>query len=76
MYNNINYYNQITSPLHNHKSYKDQVSLLGDIRKNMTALSMDFDSSTTYLQTFEEKIHADAKTYFDKNDKNLDLDTQ
>lgn len=76
MYNNINYYNQITSPLHNHKTFDQQVGLVQDIEKNMTKLSNGMDSVKTQLDDLFGKMHTEADNYFKENDPNMELDTE
>ena len=73
-YANMNYYYQITGPMHNHKTFLQQVDQLTGMRKNMTTLKEDMAKVKSDLVLLEENIHNTAKDYFNANDKHIDMD--
>ena len=74
MYTNFNYFYQITAPLHNHKSFDQNIEQLELIRGNMTDLSSEMDTVKGALDTIEKQIHDTADKHFDENDKYINMD--
>lgn len=74
MYNNINYFYQVTGPLHNQKGYLAHMETLHFIISNMTVLVSQLDSSKEKLDEVEKDLHKEADKFFSNYDKNLELD--
>mmetsp|Transcript_3572 Transcript_3572/g.5408 ORF Transcript_3572/g.5408 Transcript_3572/m.5408 type:complete len:95 (-) Transcript_3572:457-741(-) len=75
MYNNLNFYYEVTGPLHNHKSFDKQLALVVDIMTNLTHLSEDMTQSKDELDKIEENLHNEADSHFKDNDHLMTLDT-
>jgi hypothetical protein len=55
MNDNLWYYHRIAAPLHNHKSYDDQMIMISDMYSNLTLLSTALDTVKENLDTWREK---------------------
>ena len=56
MYRNLNYFYEITGPLHNHKSYEAQKEDLNHILSNMTYLKSEMDATKGRLDDVESRL--------------------
>jgi hypothetical protein len=74
MYNNLNYYYQVTGPLHTSKNYTEQYNLVINIMSNLTQLQSDMDGSKLELDRIERDLHDSADSHFRDNDRNLNMD--
>ena len=64
MYNNLNYYYQLTDPLHNTKSHTEQENLILGISSNLTTLDQDMDATKERLDEIERSLHSHADAHF------------
>jgi len=74
MADNINYYYRLTQPLHNHKTFNQQVDQLMSLNSNMTKLSTDMQKVKDDLDGVEQQMHDAAAQSFDYMDKHLEMD--
>lgn len=68
MNNNLWYYHKIAAPLHNHKSYDEQMGMITDMYQNLTQLSSALDIVKDNLDQWREKYQNQADTHFKEND--------
>lgn len=61
MYKNLNYYYHLTGPLHNHKTFDQQISQINDIQGNLTGLSGVMDEIKERLDGYENHLHNEAE---------------
>lgn len=64
MYTNLNYYYKITAPLHNHKTYDQQMQNVNWIQGNMTMLSAEMDGVKSRFDQHEATLFAHADEQF------------
>lgn len=64
MYANLNYYYKITAPLHNHKTYDQQMQNVNWIQGNMTQLSEDMDGVKARMDQHEATLFGHAEEKF------------
>lgn len=55
MNSNLWYYHKIAQPLHNHKSYDEQMESITEMYSNMTALSSALDKVKENLEQWKDK---------------------
>lgn len=53
MNDNLVYYHRIAAPLHNHKTYDEQIVTISDMYSNLTALSNALDSVKDNLELWK-----------------------
>lgn len=71
MYNNLNFYYSLTSPLHNHKSFDRQLDAVNGVTANMTSLSKDLDFTMGMMETIKNDLNDQAERQFKESDQHL-----
>jgi hypothetical protein len=73
MYNNLNYYYQVTGPLHTSKNYTEQVELVMSVMSNLSNLASDMDNAAGELSKIENDLNSHANNHFKDYDKNINM---
>lgn len=73
MWSNYNYFYKVTAPLHQHKTFKEQLESIDGMIGNMTMLSDQIDNSKSRLEGLEADVINKAQGEFEAKDRNINL---
>jgi hypothetical protein len=74
MYANLNFFYQVTGPLHNHRGYEDQMATLKNIIANMTTLRSEMETAKSRMDEVEQNMHKQADKFFKDWDRHIEMD--
>ena len=65
----LNFYSAISTPMHEHESYDEQMELVDNIGANLTNLEESLNAAIPTLENLEKVHHLAATTSLEDTDK-------